>query len=89
MTSPKSTSPIQPLFQATGLDIASLNAAASPSLPDGFTVERITNGAADQIYQWTGTQWEDQFTLSPVSFTSINGMVRFINPATYDVEFVW
>ena len=87
---PKSTSPVQPLFQATNLDVTSLNTAASSSLPTGFTVERIaSNGAADLIYSWDGTQWEDQLTLTPVSSASITGTVRFVNPSSTDVSFSW
>jgi hypothetical protein len=87
---PKSTSPLQPLFQSTNLDVTALNAVASSSLPTGFTVERIaSNGAADLIYSWDGTQWEDQLTLTAVTSTAITGTVRFVNPSSTDISFAW
>lgn len=87
---PKSTSPIWPLFLAVGLDVTTLNAAASSALPTGFTVERIaSNGSADEIYVWDGTQWEDQLTLTVVTSTSVNGTVVFQNPSNTDISFTW
>lgn len=87
---PKSTSPIQPLFLAVHLDVTSLNNAASSALPTGFTVERIaSNGAADLIYTWDGSQWEDQLTLSPVASSDITGTIRFVNPSSTDISFTW
>jgi hypothetical protein len=89
-TAPKSTSPIRPLVHATSLDVTSLNASASSSLPTGFAVERIdSGGSAAEIYEWTGSQWEDGINGGPVSSTSITGTVRFANPSSTDISFAW
>ncbi len=84
---PKSTSPIRPIFIAQGLDIANLSAS---QLPVGFSVERLDSSlGAAEIYTWTGSGWEDAITLIPVTTTSINGLIRFMNPAAYDIGITW
>lgn len=87
---PKSISPIRPLLHATSLDVATLNAAASSSLPAGFAVERLdSGGSAAELYEWTGTQWEDGINGGPVTSTSVTGVVRFGNPSSTDISFTW
>lgn len=87
---PKSTSPIRPLFHADDLDVTTLNAKASSSLPPGFAVERIdSGGSAAELYEWNGSQWEDGINGGPVSSTSITGTVRFVNPSSTDISFPW
>lgn len=87
---PKSTSPIRPLVQATDLDVTSLNTAASSSLPTGFAVERLdSGGSAAELYEWTGTQWEDGINGGTVISTSITGTVVFKNPSSTDISFTW
>lgn len=43
---PKSTSPIRPLLQATGLDVMSLNVATSSALPAGFSAEVLDSDSS-------------------------------------------
>lgn len=86
---PKIASPIQPLFVATDLDVASLNTAASSTLPVGFSVESIFEGSAVEICEWTGSEWEDGINGGPVTSTSITGTVRFVNPSSVNISFDW
>jgi hypothetical protein len=87
---PKTTSPIRPLIHAEGLDVTQLNAKADSALPTGFQVQRLhTDGSAVEIYEWTGANWEDVFTLSEVTSTSVTGVVRFVNPSATDIDINW
>lgn len=87
---PKSTTPVRPAFFADALNVATLNAIASSTLPTGFSVARIgTDGSASEIYAWSGTGWEDDINGGPVTSTDINGLVRFGNPSSTDISFSW
>jgi len=87
---PKSPSPTRPLLLATDLCVANLNAAASSAIPTGFSVERLdSGGSAAELYEWTGTQWEDGINGGPVSSTSVTGTVVFKNPSSTDISFTW
>jgi len=87
---PKSASPIRPLVLAKELDVTSINTAASSALPTGFSVERLdSGGSAAEIYDWTGSQWEDGINGGPVTSTDLTGTVVFQNPSNTDISFTW
>ncbi len=78
------------VYEATAFDIQSLPSKTQQPLPSGFEALEINGGSVDNIYAWTGSEWEDGINGGVVtSPTSITGTVHFRNPSSHDVEIVW
>lgn len=88
ITAYKSTCPLKTCFHAQGLSLSDLASQASSALPTNFQVLKIgTGGSAEATYIWDGTAFvDDEF--NPVT-TPITGLIRFVNPTSYDIGITW
>lgn len=88
ITAYKSTCPLKTCFHAQGLSLSDLASKASGPLPTNFQVLKIgTGGSAEATYIWDGSAFvDDEFNSAT---TPITGLVRFVNPSTTDITFVW
>lgn len=89
ITSPRYGTPANSFVRVTNLDLSTLPAKARQALPENFEVQLFAdvNSSSTESYFWDGTQFVDS-AFTPVT-SAITGNVLFINPAAYDIEFVW